>query len=495
MAKNNFDAWFIKKERFILAAFLIIVFVYTFSSMFFIQNQWAQDSHWYMSLAKNIVSGNGYTIDGKIPFAQYPPVFPLLISFFYILIPNIHLAGMILIGFLTILTVFMMYKFGKMHSSFVALFSSLILLVHHSFIFNSTSIMTEIPFMLFSLLGLYFFIKGFEGTKYFIFAFPVIALTCLTRYSGFLLIFPMIYYSLVNYKKFKRLLLNDKVLIGGFIGSLMFFFWGLRNFLVFGNPFFTQYTDIAHKITLNNFFEFSILFFKSGFIFPFLVLIGIFFTIKSRDKKIITLLVYFLFYFILHASWWGGTVFRFYVGVLPILCIFSAIALYNLSKKLKTKKRRILFLSSIIIIILFSQLFIFFTGDFNNETSLEKINRYSSIQDVSEWALSNLPANSNYLVSDIAVYSMYLPRENIFYYNEGINLLIQREISLDNTYIFAETHHNWMTAPFLEGEKGIVNLPLDSGEELIIQTKLLKKEEYKGHYAILLRIVNIGVVN
>lgn len=488
----NFDRFISKNKKKILISVIIISLLITlFLDFNVIKTQTTQDSFWYMSLAKNLAEGNGYTLDGINPHGQYPPLFPLLVSFFYIFLGNVQLAGLILVGILSVCTLFMAYKIGEFHSDSIAVLFVFLMAFNNLFVFNSVSLMTEIPFMFLSLLGIYLFIKGFENNKYFLFAFPILALTVLIRYSGAVLIFPIVFYSYFNKDKLKKIIFSDKFILGVSIGCFFFFLLFLRNLITFGTPLYTSYTNIK-DISLSNFLTFTKMFFHLGFILPIISLFGMFFSIKSKNRKIQFFLVLFLVYFLLHASWWGGGIFRFYSGILPTISLFAAIGIIDLAKEINSKGKSKMLISAILIIFIVSQSFIFFYDPFGHKMGMDKLNKYGPLQKNSEYALSNLPLNSNYLVSDIAVYSIYLPRENLFYYNEGLNLLLQNKISIENTYIFAETHHNWMTKPFLAGENGTIILPLDSGQNLVLKTEILKKEEHEDHYAILLNITDAG---
>jgi len=486
---NNF---ILKHERKILIIICSVVFVYFLVLSSAIETQWAQDSHWYMSLTKNIVSESKYSLDGRTPFGQYPPGFSLLLLPLYLMVKNIHIAGLIVVGLFSLLTILITYKIGKIYSPLVGLVAVILLMFHNLFIFNTVSVMTEIPFMFFSLLGLYLFIRGFENPNYFVFAFPVIAFSCLVRYAGFFLIFPMLFYSFVNWNKTKKIIFSDKIIVGILLGLFMFFSWCLRNFLAFGNPFYTSYYNRSFEGILS-FFAFGKLFFELGFVFPLFALFGIFCLIKSRNKEMLTFLVWFIFYFILHASWWGGGVFRFYVGILPVICLFSSFGIINVARRFKTRKKSFVFISIILSLIILSQLFIFFSGVINHETTIKTLDRYASIKHVSEWANQTLPENSIYFVPDIAVYSMYLPREKIIYYGDGLNNLLQNPSLVEKTFLFADTLHTWITEPFLNGEKGTIRIPLSSGKSLVLQTSLVKREEYKDRYTILLNVTNIGI--
>ena len=116
--------------------------------------QWAQDSHWHLTLSENFLSGKGYSFDGTTPHAKYPPGLAITMAPLYLLFQNIEIAGLITLLLLSLGSLILCYKIGKLVNKKVALISVILLATHNLFIFNAFSIMTEIPFMFFSLLAL-----------------------------------------------------------------------------------------------------------------------------------------------------------------------------------------------------------------------------------------------------------------------------------------------------------------------------------------------------
>lgn len=495
MADNleKINNYILKNEKKILLIILLISSIGIFILASNIDNQWCQDSHWHMSLIKNLGEGKGYSLDGSNPHGQYPPGFAILILPFYLILKNVHLAGLILIGILSLGTLFITYKTGKLFSPFIALISTIFLMFHNLFIFYSVSIMTEIPFMFFSMLGLYLFLRGFEKPKYFLFTFPILAFTVLIRYSGAFMIFPILYYTYLKKEKSKKLIFSDKVLLGIAIGIFIFLFWFIRNFIAFGDPFYTAYTSVAHEINFEGFIKFAKLFFHLGFIFPFLSLPGFIFSLKSKNSKLKFYLIWFLSYFILHAAWWGGGVFRFYAGILPVLCLFASYGVIISLKKLKINSKKFIFLI-LLILLLFSSLqsYIFFSGFINHETTLQTLNRYAPIKQISEWTNKNFSPGYYYLVPDTAVYSLYTDK-NLIHYNIGINQLLQNNLKKEEVLLISDNLHTWMTKPYLEGENGTIQLPMQNGNVLLLETALIKRIDYKNRYAILLNITDIKI--
>ena len=148
----------LKKDKVILSV-LIIIFSLVFISLAIqTKSQWAQDSHWHMSLVENLASGKGYTSDGVSPHGKYPPGLALLILPFYLFLHDINLAGLLVIYLCSVLSIILTYKLSsEFLDKKIALVATILLIFHNLFIFNSVSIMTETPFMLFSIACIYFF--------------------------------------------------------------------------------------------------------------------------------------------------------------------------------------------------------------------------------------------------------------------------------------------------------------------------------------------------
>jgi hypothetical protein len=476
---NNFIG---KHEKIILGILLFISLIIIVILASQIKSQWAQDSHWHMSLAKNVFSGKGYTTDGKYPHGKYPPGLPFLILPFLLIINNVQIAGLILIALISLVTIIITYKIGKLSSPLIGLLAAIILLVNNLFLFNSVSIMTELPFAFFSLASLYFFIKAFQKKIYFLPAFLFFAVSSLIRYEGFLLILPFAFYSWKKKQELKSVF-KKEFFIGIVIAILIVGAWFIRNWLVFKNPFYTEYSQEITSFSLSQAFLFLKLFFKTGYIFPFLSLLGLFFLIKEKNKKMITFLVWFVVYILFHL-FWSTKVLRFYVEVLPLICIFASFGINGLGKIIaKNKKKFIAILLIFLVIIAFEQVFIFFKGNPSDETTIKTLNRYESIHELSSWVNNNLPDDAIYIVPDIAVYSLYLNKTNLLYYNEGINYIFTSKEN-KSIFIFADTLHSWMTGPFLKGEEGQIILQskdsLGFVVNIILKTELVKKDVYEN---------------
>ncbi len=430
-----------------------------------------QDTFWYMKLANSLVSGKGYSFDGINPHSQYPPGLSILLIPFLLIFKNAYIGGLVLIGILSLLALLLTYKVGKLLNPLVALTATILLLFHNLFISFTTTILTEIPFMVFSLLGLYLFIKGFENKKLFLYAFPVIAFSCLIRYDGFMLIFPMIYCTYLNRKKVPYLIKTDSFIIGIVIGSIILGAWFLRNLIAFGNPLYTNYTNYDFGLGFSSIYSFAILFFNTGFLFPIFAIIGAYFVIKKKNIFFTTMIVWFFSYLIIH-SVWGSKLLRFYSEILPIISIFCVYGIIEISRRIKNKKR--LFFSIIVLLIIFSQIFLLFSpnlGTWGGTSVFKAINQYSPIKDACEFANANLPDDAIYIVSDPITYSFYLDKTNIVLYNQGINSFISNPNVTYDYYIIVDKHHAWITAPYFNASNGSFSLNLQTNQGQIVKVK------------------------
>ncbi|MFW5846817.1 MAG: ArnT family glycosyltransferase [Nanoarchaeota archaeon] len=490
------------KNFYLVLGLTIIVLIFSLGIGIYQNSQPFQDTYWHLSLAENLASGEGYVMEGTggEPHSKYPPGLSILMLPFIWILGNIEISGLIVIAILSALAIPLTYSIGKISSEKLGVLAAVFLTFHNLFVFYTGAILTEIPFMFFSLAGLLFFMNGFEDKKrkYLAIGLIFIAFSCLIRYDGFFLIFPMIFYCILNWKKTKKIFYSDSAIIGIILGGLLIASWFLRNILAFGNPFQTAYASESFKISgALGFIEY---FPYLGIIFPILVLIGIYFLYKEKNKKMLVFLSWFFTFIIVHMLWHFRAL-RFYVPLLPIMAILVSYSVFNIKQKIKNtslKKYFIYIILGIYIILQFSIFFNFIPG-FVHESTLENLNRYEPIRLISEYSDNNLPNQANYLVVDVPVYSRYMDKKNQIFYNQGLQRLLQayqQRESPGEVYITADTLHSWATGPFLKGETGEIVLPIDtdSGKaSLIIETELVKKINYKDNYAIIMKIVSLDL--
>jgi hypothetical protein len=452
------------------------------------QTQWCQDSHWHLSLAKSFSSGDGYSFDGTTStHGKYPIGLTLLITPFQIITQNIQLAGLIMIGLISIFNIILIYKIGSISDKKIGLLSAAFLVFHNLFIFNMVSVMTELPFMFFSLASIYFFTKGFENNKMFLPSLFFFSIASLIRYDGFFLAPVFLIYTYTKRKQLGNIDLNY-LLLGILSVAIFLGGWFIRNWIAFGSPLASSYASELTGFNLMKYVSFLVLFFDLGYIFPILAIIGLYFFLKENNPKLKPYIIWLAIYIVLH-MYWSTRVLRFYVEVLGVFCILAAYGVFGIAYKLKLNKNKtIAFISIILVIFIVSQSAIFFMST-RGESGLKTLNRYNSIKEISDYANDNLPENVIYAVSDYAVYNLYLEKPIITDYSEGINLLVKNK----TVYILTDTLHSWMTEPFMEGKNGSIKLQLENRKILTIKTDLIFESEYNDHKAIILRPTSLSI--
>jgi len=486
----------IKKDVVILVSIIFIFSILFFFTAYKVNSQWAQDSHWHMSLVENMASGKGYTTDGMFPHGKYPPGLSFLILPFYLLFQDINLAGLTFIYLCSILSIILLYIFAKeILNRKIAIIAVIFLAFHNLFIFNSVSIMTETPFMLFSIACIYFFIKSFDKPIFILPSLISFSIATLIRYDGLFLIFPLLSYTYNRIFDLRKLI-SSKVFIWSLaLSSALILVWVLRNFIVFGSFIYSDYTRELTSFSIGQFLSFSLLFFKLGYLFPILALIGIGFALFKlrKDAKVLTLLIWLLSYIVLH-SIWSARAFRFYGEILLLICLFAALGLSRLIELMKDKKK--LVISLVVILVILEQLFIFYTGSINYETTQVTLNRYESIHQLSSWANDNLPNDSIYAVTDVAVYSIYLKKYQIVYFNQGLDSLIKNNGTI---YFLTDTLHPWATSSILKGlENNELSFQVTDSQNklhtIYLTPEIVKEIEYMNKSkAILFRITNVSI--
>jgi len=490
----------------LLILLLLISLTFTIILGSNIQTQWAQDSHWHLSLAKSLSSGGGYSFEGVVsPHGKYPPGLTLLMLPFQIVTQNIQLSGLLMVGLISLLSIVLVYKIGSISDKRIGLLAAAFLVFHNLFVFNSVSIMTEVPFMLFSLAAIYSFVKGFEDNFMFLPSLVCFSMASLIRYDGLLLTIVFMILIWRNRNRIKEIKLVYPF-IGTIFTGLLLGGWFIRNWIVLGSPLVSDYTRELTGISVMKYISFLFLFPQIGILFSVLVSIGLYFFIKEGNKKLEPYLIWLVVYMFLH-MYWSTRVLRFYVEVLGIFCIFAAYGAFGIIDKFEFNKnntRR--FIIAIMAIFIVSQSLMFFVIP-QGVSGVETLNRYNSVEDVSDYANENLPDNIVYVVSDIPVYNLYLNKTTVRGYGGILNLV------KNNTkfYILTDSLHLWKTWPFMEGKNGTIKLPISKKEgfengkdgstsnmiikevNILLEVDTIFYSEYKNQEAMIFEITNISL--
>jgi 4-amino-4-deoxy-L-arabinose transferase-like glycosyltransferase len=178
---------------FVLAFALRLAFVLSVERDGFAFN----DIFLYHAIADHLADGNGFADPRGEPTAQWPPVYPLILSFTYRLFGAEPLAGEVLNALIGALTVPLLYYVAlRALGRREALFSGLALAVLPGQIFLADALLAETlyTFLLVGLLALLVFLPDRRATHLLLGA--VVGVAALTRGEGlFLLVLPLAFWG------------------------------------------------------------------------------------------------------------------------------------------------------------------------------------------------------------------------------------------------------------------------------------------------------------
>lgn len=143
----------------IIAVAFLLAYSYTFDAKLAMLG----DNASYYALGKALAEGEGYVNVSsvrKMPNNHYPPGYPVIISLVMIFTDSILVIKLVngLIGLLGFTVVYLLIRNVSGHS-LLALVVTLLAVLNSHLLWYSSLIMSEIPFMLFSILALYCFSK------------------------------------------------------------------------------------------------------------------------------------------------------------------------------------------------------------------------------------------------------------------------------------------------------------------------------------------------
>lgn len=339
--------------------FIIIFFLINFDTRYFLGG----DNIRYLILAEALLSGQGYRDihePSSPPHTLYPPGFPILLIPFLFLFNNHYPLLNTLPLILASLSVLIFFHFlkieGKEKSPFF-LFAPLFLLsLSPIFLEYSHTLLSEMPFLFFTLLAFYLF-QRYEikpSPLLLIFTFLSLIFSLFIRPAG-IGILPAFFLYFLSKKRYKELI----ILIGLFL--IFFLPYFLRNThlgkgtvyleaFTYKNPYNPEEGKIGwaeylarfgKNFYLYNFLVFSQILFPYHLPSPLLFLFGLFSLIliiiaiaqKLRKKEFLYPFYLFFSFFILF-SWpevWTGD--RFLLPLFPFLIYYLFLGFKNLFRK------------------------------------------------------------------------------------------------------------------------------------------------------------------
>ncbi|MBO8130936.1 MAG: glycosyltransferase family 39 protein [Candidatus Marinimicrobia bacterium] len=365
---------------------LIFVFIAIYSYIFDSKFDLNGDNFVYYFLGKQIASGKGYTVPlqpDNPPAKKFPPGYPVIIALVLKLFGDSVVLLKVLNGLLflgSILITFLLIKelTGIPNLSFVI---SILLLLNKFLCRFSTILMSEIPYLFFTLLSIFILNKVVteerpERSKQFYLIIVTSILAFYIRPVGLSLLVSIILFLL-----FKKRLKLAVIASAGFL--LLYLPWMIRNF-IFGiksryfnvifisNPWrpetgkVSTITDFLNKI-VNNFNEIAL----KGFIdviFPFIkinyntnsalgILAGfiVLFVIFYGAIKVKKINLFLLFYLITNLGililWHGGNGPRYVIPLAPFISLCFYFGIFKLLQIVTTSNKQFYYLPFLFLIL------------------------------------------------------------------------------------------------------------------------------------------------
>ncbi|MEO0101353.1 MAG: hypothetical protein ABIK84_03040 [candidate division WOR-3 bacterium] len=348
------------KNLFLLSFILILFFLLlNFDGRYFLGG----DNIRYLILAEALISGQGYRDiyePASPPHTTYPPGFPLLLVPFLFLFNHHYPLLNTLPLILALLSVFLFFHLlkieGREKPPFFILASLLLVSLSPIFLEYSHTLLSEMPFLFFTLLAFYLF-RRFElkpSFLFLLFSFFSLIFSVFLRTAG-IGILPAFFFYLLSKRRYKEIL----ILIGIFL--IFFTPYLLRNLhlgkgsgylelFTYKNPYapeegrigLSEYlTRFGKNFYLYNFYIFPQMLFPYSlppfffFLLGLLSLILIIITLRQKLKEKESLYPFYLFFslFILY-SWpevWTGD--RFLFPLFPFLIYYLLWGLEKIFRK------------------------------------------------------------------------------------------------------------------------------------------------------------------
>ena len=164
------------------------------------------DNAGYIILGKSILQGKYTKINfpGEVkPHTKWPPGLPLIVAFSELISQNNYTLTKFLIVLLAICSAILFYKICKHYfTSLQSFLISLFFIINANIVDYSHQIMSETPFLFFTLLGFYFFLKrnekvNFWRDKFLVLSLISFSISCYYRTLGITSIISILIYLLL----------------------------------------------------------------------------------------------------------------------------------------------------------------------------------------------------------------------------------------------------------------------------------------------------------
>lgn len=431
--KEKVKELFKEPYKILLAVVMIIGIVIRFYFYNIAKNQ----AHWwdtlaYGDLAKNILYGlwndNAFLAHEAI---IRPPMLPwlwaLLLKF------GFSDAGTLLFLEIipSILCIWLIYLIGKeLYDEKIGLIASFISCFSWIFIFYSARIMTDVPSLFFSLVSIYYFVKGYEELKTKEFALSVVflAFAVMTRYAYGLIAVVYIIFLLIVHRH--NLLKKKGFWVGGIIGAVPLILYFIFNLIKYGSllPAGNVYSQSASGQAGFAFYVFGFVPYILQNVFFILFLLGLVLVVweifigydsistikrvRSNIFNVLLMIGFFVFYvFILKAA-----EDRYLMSVIPSMLIMIGLVLVELYKFLRSYSKHIAFIV-VIGLLLFG---VYSQVSFGKALVDNKKESYKQMKETFEWIKRNTPVDAVLGGEGIDPYAIYYSeRKVVLNYNSS----------------------------------------------------------------------------
>jgi hypothetical protein len=456
--ESKFDLFFKKKNLIILTTILVLNLIFNFL-LFDPKLFTGGDNAVYITLAQSILSGKGYrniSNPAEPQHSQYPPGLPLLIVPILFLFGNNYIIMKIMVILMGSGALFFLWKLLQKYTvPAVTVCVVLITAFHPDLIEFSHWVLTEIPYLFFTILGTFLLVKFLESDshnfKYLIFAAVGFVYSFYIRPTGSAILGAG-FIALLLRKKYKYLAIYLVIIL------LLILPWLIRNAKI-GVPILGQsqgavmlrtvydleggrmtFSELIQRIFGNiKIYSLNII---PATLFPIfnitripilinaililmtisLAIYGFFYQIR---KRISIIHIYFLFYFIVILPWheYVSTV-RYFLPVMPFFFYFFIFGLIQLNKKIALKKHY-LFLTMIVLFIIITEfsliirkspnslanLSAYIHGDIDAGYSEDWIRYYQA----ADWLRKNSPENSVVITRKPELFYLRAKRKTLIY--------------------------------------------------------------------------------